>query len=423
MSDSSDSEELSVSDSGSSSEDNELFSDIDEDPTAALLDARIWCPIHSCQDPRPPPPRFPFTASPAVHLEKDGTLDILYCFESFFDEYLINLITEQTNLYADQCIQSSFLKKFSRAKDWHPVKPGEIRVFFGLIILQGIVSKPVEEWYWSKKQAIATPFFAQVMSYRRFVLIKRYLHFSDNSVFDRDTHRNSKLNKIWPVIVQLNKKFSSLLTPDRDLSIDESLMLYKGRLGWIQYIPLKRSRFGVKTFMLCESKTGYIWSFIIYTGKGSALNEEYKGLPKSSQIVLALMKPLLGKGYCVTTDNYYTSPELADLLTSKGTDTYGMLRITSKEAPNDLRQKKLKKGEFAACQRGKVMVMKWHDKKVVSLLSTVHNTEFVDLEKRGKVSRKLKLVVEYNHTMGGVDRADQHLTNYPIIKKRGGKVL
>ncbi|KAG8235322.1 hypothetical protein J437_LFUL003605 [Ladona fulva] len=65
--------------------------------------------------------------------------------------------------------------------------------------------------------------------------------------------------------------------------------------------------------------------------------------------------------------------------------------------------------------------MKWHDKKVVSLLSMVHNTEFVDLEKRGKVSRKPKLVLEYNHTMGGVDRADQHLTNYPIIKKRGKK--
>ncbi|KAG8229289.1 hypothetical protein J437_LFUL011135 [Ladona fulva] len=39
------------------------------------------------------------------------------------------------------------------------------------------------------------------------------------------------------------------------------------------------------------------------------------------------------------------------------------MRITRKEVPNDLRQKKLKKGRFAAFQRGKVMVMKWHDKK------------------------------------------------------------
>ncbi|KAG8238419.1 hypothetical protein J437_LFUL002876 [Ladona fulva] len=82
------------------------------------------------------------------------------------------------------------------------------------------------------------------------------------------------------------------------------------------------------------------------------------------------MKPLLGKGYYVTMDKYCTSPELADLLTSKGTDTYGALQITRKEVPNDLRQRKLKKGKFAAFQRGKVMV--------VSLLSRVHNPGFVD---------------------------------------------
>lgn len=29
--------------------------------------------------------------------------------------------------------------------------------------------------------------------------------------------------------------------------------------------------------------------------------------------------------------------------------------------------------------------------------------------------------MEYNNTMGGVDRIDQHLINYPIIKKRTKK--
>ena len=28
----------------------------------------------------------------------------------------------------------------------------------------------------------------------------------------------------------------------------------------------KRERFGVKIFMLCESRTGYLLNFIIYTG-------------------------------------------------------------------------------------------------------------------------------------------------------------
>ncbi|GFT74924.1 piggyBac transposable element-derived protein 4 [Nephila pilipes] len=35
--------------------------------------------------------------------------------------------------------------------------------------------------------------------------------------------------------------------------------------------------------------------------------------------------------------------------------------------------------------------------------------------------KKPKVVMEYNNTMGGVDRMDQHLTNYPVTKKRGKK--
>lgn len=38
-----------------------------------------------------------------------------------------------------------------------------------------------------------------------------------------------------------------------------------------------------------------------------------------------------------------------------------------------------------------------------------------------EVRKKPQVVMEYNNTMGGVDRLDQHLTNYPIIKKRGEK--
>jgi len=44
----------------------------------------------------------------------------------------------------------------------------------------------------------------------------------------------------------------------RDISVDESLMLWKGQLGFRQYIPIKRARFGIKSYELCESGSGYI---------------------------------------------------------------------------------------------------------------------------------------------------------------------
>lgn len=36
-----------------------------------------------------------------------------------------------------------------------------------------------------------------------------------------------------------------------------------------------------------------------------------------------------------------------------------------------------------------------------------------------EVKKKPKVVMEYNNIMGGVNKTDHHLTNYPIIKKIG----
>lgn len=202
-------------------------------------------------------------------------------------------------------------------------------------------------------------------------------------------------------------------------------MLYKGRLGWVQYLPLKTSRFGIKFYFLCESKSGYLFSSIIYTENGTIMSVKYKKMQITSQVVLSLLDPLLDQGYCLTTDNFYTSPQLADYLIKHKTDTYGTMGLNRREIlPKEIQQKKLKKGEIIAAQRGKVMVMKWRDKKDVGLLSTIHNTEQVKTNKNDKddnIIIKPKVVIDYNDAMGGVDRLDQHLRDYEIIRKRGKK--
>jgi len=66
--------------------------------------------------------------------------------------------------------------------------------------------------------------------------------------------------------------------------MDESLTLWKGRLSIKQYLPLKASKFGIKTFELCESTTGYLWCFLVYTGKkyGSRIEFDYSRNPQNS---------------------------------------------------------------------------------------------------------------------------------------------
>jgi hypothetical protein len=67
--------------------------------------------------------------------------------------------------------------------------------------------------------------------------------------YDTEDHLFPKQSKIWPILKNLKKKFMELYTLQR---YQYSLLLCKRRLGFVQYMPLKRARFGVKTYMLCE---------------------------------------------------------------------------------------------------------------------------------------------------------------------------
>ncbi|XP_035223963.1 piggyBac transposable element-derived protein 4-like [Stegodyphus dumicola] len=143
--------------------------------------------------------------------------------------------------------------------------------------------------YWSKKHSISTPYFRSIMPCNRFYEIHKFLHFVDNEDFDCNTHPNLKLYKVCPVLQHLNELFQRAVTPGHDIVIDETL--FKGRLGWRQYMPKKRSRYEVKSY-LCESSSGCIWSQIIHTGKGMVFDAKYKDLPQSVQVVIKLLSSL-----------------------------------------------------------------------------------------------------------------------------------
>ena len=134
------------------------------------------------------------------------------------------------------------------------------------------------------------------------------------------------------------------------------------------------------------------------------------------------MHGFYNKGYCVTLDNYYTSPDLAKTLLSLGTDCYGTLR-KKQGLPSDFWQWKSVKGEPPITKfDGDIMVMRWNDVtktksvKIVSMLSTIHTSELVD---SGKVNRetnepiqKPEVIVDNNKTMGGVDLVSRVIIPY-----------
>ncbi|GBO11269.1 PiggyBac transposable element-derived protein 4 [Araneus ventricosus] len=258
------------------------------------------------------------------------------------------------------------------------------------------------------------------MNEKRYSLIMKFLHFQSSNDSEDESPSNNKLKKIGEFHSMLMQRFQSTYIPKQEISIDESLIGYKGRLGWKQYIPTKRSRFGVKLFQLCESESGYIWNSIIYTGQGTTFHEDYGVSTKS---VMTLIHELKNKGYTLTTDKYYTSPELAEILIKCKTDIYGTLRANRKGLPPLIKSSKVKKGEVLAFRKGKICLLKWTNKKPILMPSTLHSTSMVTVESKKSKSSKLKpaVVADYNNTMGGVDKADQCLSYYPVARNQQRK--
>lgn len=206
------------------------------------------------------------------------------------------------------------------------------------------------------------------------------------------------MNKIKMFATKTIMNFQHLYTrrPGKQLSLDESLMAYRGRLSFRTY-------------------DGYILNFVIYEGKSTVTDANESKLKK---LVLNLMGPYLNKGHELYMDNYYNSVSLSNTLLMCNTHTTGTLRKDRKENPNELFKKLLAKGEHIWQRKRKVYVSAWKDKRPVYMITTNHHPHLVVSRNRyGKQQIKPIEVVDYNKYMSGIDRADQMLAYYSTPKR------
>ena len=171
----------------------------------------------------------------------------------------------------------------------------------------GLVTKPNLSSYWSTDPALNSPFFPSIMSRDRFLQISRYLHFADNTQAPRaDAADYNKLYKLQPFMDLVIPKFQQVYKPNRQLAIDETLIKFKGKVHFRQFIPIKPGRFGIKAFTLAESSSGYLLNSKIYAGKeGDGVQRDL-----DRRAVMSVIEPYPDKGCYVFMDNYYTSVAL-----------------------------------------------------------------------------------------------------------------
>ena len=115
---------------------------------------------------------------------------------------------------------------------------------------------------------LSTPLFGTTMSGKRFLQILCYLLFADNSLTPwPDSPNFNKLYKIQPLLDLIIQSFREVYSTVRQLAVDKTLIKFKGKVHFRQFIPIKLSSFGVKAFTPAESTRGYVLGRKVYTGK------------------------------------------------------------------------------------------------------------------------------------------------------------
>ena len=147
----------------------------------------------------------------------------------------------------------------------------------------------------------------------------------------------------------------------------------KCRLSFIQYMPNKPTKWGIKVWACCDSHTGFIYNFDVYTGADPSKPTYAKGL--AYNVVLGLLETRLGKDYVVYMDNFYLSPELLEDLLAQNTAASGTVPTNRCNFPKSLKPgqgQKQQSGDYQFLYPKNLIAIRWYDNQDVYALSTLY---------------------------------------------------
>ena len=153
-------------------------------------------------------------------------------------EAAFELISVETNRYALQYFDDpADLRPSSRFLSWIDTSNSEIKAFVALQIAMGLCQKSTIRSYWNEFWLTYTP-FNSIMSRNRFKLIQTFLHFNNSNMqVPRGQRGFSPLFKIQPLLDIVDPTYMQVYSPRRELPHDESMVKFKGRIFFRQYLP------------------------------------------------------------------------------------------------------------------------------------------------------------------------------------------
>ena len=112
------------------------------------------------------------------------------------------------------------------------------------------------------------------MSRDRFQTILRYLHVHDSSLQKKSGEGYDHFYKIRPLLDHLTGVYPLYYQADQHVSVDEMMIGTRCKVSFLQYMPKKPTKFGIKVWVLAKAKTGYVLSSQVYTGAENGLEKD-----------------------------------------------------------------------------------------------------------------------------------------------------
>ena len=276
----------------------------------------------------------PFTqpVGPNIAVTGDPTADFL----ALFTPQLLQHIVNETNRFAALCLSSTHA---GSPPIWRTTED-EMKAFIGFAIHMGVQKLPDLYDYWSCSELLHSFPIASRIPRKRFLELRRYLHFVDNSsLAGRGEEGYDRLGKVRPIIDALRQSFLTSYSPHRECSIDEAMVKFKGRSSLKQYLPKKPVKRGFKVWMRADSTNGFVSDLEVYTGKSDTTTQ---GL--GAKVVTKLSSALQGGFYHLYFDNFFSSLSLFDSLLDSGLYACGTFRRDRRGVPEEI--KAVKEGKL-----------------------------------------------------------------------------
>jgi len=188
-------------------------------------------------------------------------------------------------------------------KKWFPLEINEMKAFVGILYVMGIIKKPNLKSYWEADSSLfSIDGISALFSRTRFIDIYTNLCLRPTSA--APSSPKDRIFKIAPVVSEIIYQSNKYYKPEKEITIDESMISFRGRCSLVQYMPAKPIKYGLKAFLLCEAKIGYVFKWKLFTGDPMDCDQNY-GL--TYKVLRDLCKKYKGKGNILFTDRYYTS--------------------------------------------------------------------------------------------------------------------